>query len=72
MPQLVKLIFVNIVYFVTKKKSEIWYRYTPKKGHFFIMFILMYGVPLRMSHWEERGGLSPLLMTTQREFICIP
>ena len=32
----------------------------------------MYGVPQRMSHWEERDGLSPLLMTTRREFGCIP
>ena len=37
-----------------------------------IMFTLMYGVPRRMSHWEERGGFSPLLMTTRREFGCIP
>ena len=29
-------------------------------------------VPRRMSHWEERGGLSFLLMTTRGEFGCIP
>ena len=33
MPQLVKLIFVNIVYLVNKK-CEVWYNYTPNKGHF--------------------------------------
>ena len=34
MSQLVKLNFVNIVYLVKKKKCEVWYRYTPNKGHF--------------------------------------
>ena len=29
-------------------------------------------VPRRMSHWEERGGLSPLLMTNRGAFGCIP
>ena len=64
MPQLVKLISVNIVYLVNKKCESFVQLYIKQRA-FWIMFTLMYGAPRRMSHWEERGGLSPLLITTR-------
>ena len=55
-----------------KQKNVKFVQVYTKQRAFWIMFTLMYGAPRRMSHWKERGGLSPLLMTTRGEFGCIP